>query len=149
EGRLAISVELPVGTPLETTKQVIQEAEQRLRERIPAEEIEHAITNAGPEAWWRPGGSYQAGIDLMLVPLAQRSRGIEEVEKDVHAVLADIPAARIQVRQTSSNILNRIIRRGDDRLSVEVRGHDLKQAEALGAEITKLLRETPGVTFAR
>src|SRR5690606_27678510 len=68
EGRLAASVELPVGTPLETTKQVIQDAERRLRERIPAEEIEHLITNAGPDAWWRPGGSHHGGIDLMSIP---------------------------------------------------------------------------------
>lgn len=149
EGRIAVSVELPVGTPLTTTKAVMQTAERRVREAVPAAELEHLITNAGPEAWWRPGGSYQGGMELVLVPAGQRARSIDAIEADVRKALADLPAAKLQIRQTSSNILNRMIRRGDDRLAVEIRGHDLEQAAALGAQVTSLLRETRGVTFAR
>lgn len=149
EGRIAVSVELPVGTPLETTKSVMQAAEQRIRERVAPSELEHLVTNAGPEAWWRPGGSHEGSFELVLVPASQRARSSDTVEKEVRLALADLPGAKLQIRQTSSNVLNRFIRRGEDRLSVEIRGHDLAEANALGARVAALLKETRGVTFAR
>lgn len=149
EGRLSVSVELPLGTPLSRTKQIMLLAEERVRERVAPEELQHVITNAGPESWWRPGGGHEGKIELVLVPLTARARSSTEIEQEVHRALADLPGAKVQVRQTSSNVLNRIIRRGDDRLSVEVRGHDLAASDALGAEITALLQKTPGVIFAR
>src|SRR5690606_17734863 len=44
EGRLSVSVELPLGTPLSRTKQIMLLAEERVRERVAPEELQHVIT---------------------------------------------------------------------------------------------------------
>ena len=105
EGRLSVSVELPLGTPLSRTKQIMLLAEERVRERVAPEELQHVITNAGPESWWRPGGGHEGKIELVLVPLTARARSSTEIEQEVHRALADLPGAKVQVRQTSSNVL--------------------------------------------
>ncbi len=149
EGRLDIDMELPVGTPLATTTAAIREVEQRVLAAMRPGEVEHVTTSAGPEAWWRPGGSNEGEVDIVLVPVAERARGVAGVEGAVREAVAGIPGAQIRVRQRSSNPLMRFMRGGDDRLSVEVRGHDLETANGLAARVAEIMRETPGVTHAR
>jgi HAE1 family hydrophobic/amphiphilic exporter-1 len=42
-----------------------------------------------------------------------------------------------------------VVRGGDDRLSVEIRGHDLAVTDALATEIAAVMKTVPGITFAR
>ena len=46
-------------------------------------------------------------------------------------------------------VLTRIVRRGEDRLVVEIRGHELERADQLGRRVVSILEEVPGVTFAK
>ena len=149
EGRLDIAVELPIGTPLETTSAAMKDVEKRVRSAVMPGELSHTMTSAGPRSWWRPGGSHEGSLELTLVSVANRQRGIAQVEAAVRACLDPIAGAKIQVRRGSSNILTRIVRRGEDRLSVEVRGHDLGVADQLASQIVAVMEETPGITFAR
>ncbi len=149
EGRLAVSLELPVGTPLATTDEVMKDVEARVRGVLEPGELEHTRRSVGPEAWWRPGGSYEGSIEVTLVPVTERGRGVDAIEEAVRGALDGIPGAKIRVRKESSNILTRIVRHGDDRLTVEIRGHDLQVADELGREVMEVVRGTPGVTYAR
>jgi HAE1 family hydrophobic/amphiphilic exporter-1 len=149
EGRIDISLELPVGTPLETTSGAMQDAERRVRSALRDGELAHVMTTAGPENWWRPGGSNEGKIELSLTPRSRRERSSEQVEASIRKSLDGIVGARLQIRQSTSNILTRIIRRGEDRLAVEIRGHDLEKADAVAREVVAVMRETPNVTFAR
>lgn len=148
EGRLDVDVELAVGTPLEETSRVLLDIEDRVRGVIPDEELVHLVTSVGPEGW-RPGSSNEGEVDVFLVPASERDRPIEAVIADVRRVTADVPGANIQIRSTSSNFLNRIIRRGADRLSVEIRGHDLATADALGERVVAAVKDLSGVSHAR
>ena len=149
EGRLTVSLELPVGTPLDTTDEVMKDVEERVRGAVNPAELEHTMRSVGPEAWWRPGGSYEGSLSVTLVPVGQRQRGIDAIEASVRRALDGIPGAKIRVLKESSNILTRIVRHGDDRITVELRGHDLQVADELAREVTQVIRDTPGVTYAR
>jgi HAE1 family hydrophobic/amphiphilic exporter-1 len=149
EGRIDISLELPVGTPLETTSGVMQDAERRMRGALLDGELDHVMTTAGPENWWRPGGSNEGKMELSLVPRGKRKRSSEQIEGAIRKSLDGIVGARLQIRQSTNNILTRIIRRGEDRLAVEIRGHDLAKADAIAKDVVAVMKETPGVTFAR
>ena len=149
EGQIDIYVELPVGTPLDTTQTVMQDLERRTVSVLLPGELAHVTTSAGPEAWWRPGGSHQGAITLVMVSVGERERAIAAIEADVRRAVEGTPGAKIQVRLGSSNILDRIVRGGSDRLAVEVRGHDLATADALGKQVAEVMEAIPGVTFAR
>src|SRR5690606_30201353 len=100
--------------------------------------------------WWRPGGSHQGSMEIVLVPMSQRGRGIEAVERDVRAAIGDIPGARVQIRRGSSNFLLRMMRGGgSDRLAVLIRGHELDVADGLGRQVEAALRGIEGITFVR
>lgn len=149
EGRIDADLELPVGTPLEVTHEIVKDAERRILSTVDPGELEHVVTSIGPETWWRAQGSNEGEVELLLVPVTARERGVSAIERDVLKALADVPGAKIRVRQSSANLLNRIIRRGEDRLSLEVRGHDLGTASALAAEVVARVSDVEGVTYAR
>lgn len=149
EGRIDIDVELAVGTPLEETSAVMRAIEAKVLATLRPGELEHTMTSVGPEAWWRPGGSHEGEVDLTMVPVDQRARSSDEVVTAIQRALADVPGAKVRVRHRSSNPLARVIRGGDDRLSVEIRGHDLEVADAIGAQVADTMRSIDGVSFAR
>ncbi|HEX9619872.1 MAG TPA: efflux RND transporter permease subunit [Polyangiaceae bacterium] len=149
EGRIDVDMELPVGTPLETTSSVIQKVEHRVRDSLRPGELDHIVTSAGPEAWWRPTGSNEGEVDVTLAPVAGRDRSVDEAVVAIQDAVSDIPGAKFQIRPVSSDILTRILRRGNDRISVEVRGHDLGAADELAERVVAIVGNTPGVTFAR
>lgn len=150
EGEIDIDVELPIGTPVETTMRVMRELEARVVSAIPPEELATYTTTAGPSRWWRPAGGNVGEVELQLVPVSQRSRGVDAVMADVRQATAGIPGATIRVRKSSSNMLLRMMRGGrDDRMSVAIRGHDLVQSAALANEVAARLQDTPGVSFVQ
>ncbi len=149
EGELDVDVELPVGTPVETTMEVMRDMEARVRQALRPGELQHLITVAGPEAWWRPSGSHEGSMEVILVPVSRRERSAGEVAGAIRKALSGVPGATLQVREASSNILLRMLRGDGDRLAVEIRGHDLATAEDLARRVTALLGEVPGVADAK
>jgi HAE1 family hydrophobic/amphiphilic exporter-1 len=148
EGMLDVDLELAVGTPLETTSAITLEAEKRIIDDLEEGELAHVITSVGPEAWWRPGGSHEGEVELTLVPRDQRDRTLAQVQTAVRKSLADVPLARLRIRQRSTNQLTRLIRRGEDQLAVEIRGHDVETADHIADQVIPVVRETPGVGHA-
>ena len=53
EGRLNLSAELEIGTPVETTMVTMQELELKVRGALREGELDHIVTTAGPDGWWR------------------------------------------------------------------------------------------------
>ena len=150
EGRLDADVELPLGTPLEVTTATVAEMERRVREVVQPDELEHVTRNAGPEAWWRPAGSNQGEVELTLTPTSERKRTSAEIMEAVRVAVEGIPGADIRIRQQSSNLLLRVMRGGgDDRLTVQIRGHELDVANRLAEEVRAVMDEIDGITETR
>jgi HAE1 family hydrophobic/amphiphilic exporter-1 len=150
EGRINVDVELPIGTPVERTAEVVKELERRTRTVVRPEELASVESSAGPEAWWRPGGQNEGQVEVNLVQMERRERGIHKIMDAIREVVAGIPDANIRLRAGSSNILMRIMRGSSgERLEVAIRGHDLATAARLGEEVAAVMRETPGVADVR
>jgi hydrophobic/amphiphilic exporter-1 (mainly G- bacteria), HAE1 family len=149
EAQLEADVELPLGTRLEDTIKVVHEMERRMLAILKPEEIRHRIVSAGPKAWWRMDGSNKGAVELLLVPATERSRGVLDLVPLIQEGLADFPGAKMRVRPRSSNPLSRIIRGGDDRLSVEIRGHDLDTADRLADQVQKVMIGIDGIRSAQ
>jgi HAE1 family hydrophobic/amphiphilic exporter-1 len=149
EGRLDVEVELPVGTPLETTMATMQELEQKVRQVILPEEIRNLMTVAGQPNPWHVGGTHQGSMRIMLVPVSERERYIDVIERAVGKALAAVPGVDVQIRRGSSNILMRVMRGGGDRLVVDIIGHDPVVADSLARKVKAIVQSVPGVIFAR
>ncbi len=150
EGLLDVDVELPIGTPVERTREVIRNLEARILAVVTPEEIDNVVSSAGPDNPYRPGGGHEGEVEVTLVPLSQRERGSADIMAEVRKATSGIPDARIRIRQRTTNFLQRLMRGSQgERLVVDIRGHDLATAAALGERVEKLLKAIPGVADVR
>jgi HAE1 family hydrophobic/amphiphilic exporter-1 len=149
EGRLNAYVELEVGTPVETTMGAMEELELRFRGALEEGELEHLITTAGPESDWRPASGNQGSVEVMLVPVGERARGLDEIVGAFRKAAAEVPGIFVKIYPSSSNMMMRMMRGGGERLRVEIRGHDLATADRLAARVVAALSTVEGVVHPR
>ncbi|MBN2382116.1 efflux RND transporter permease subunit [bacterium] len=143
QGEISINVELPVNTPLERTTQAVHEIEQILKRSIPEREVILAV--AGPGGFFSEASSNSGSIRLSLVDLDQRKRSSDEVANATRPLLDTIPDLKARVRSSEGFFIFRILRGGEDRLTLEVRGHDLETGSEFATRIAAMMEATPGV----
>lgn len=148
EGEVAVDIELPVGTRIELTRDVVQRVEQMTLAAVP--EATMIISSAGGGGWWG-GGSNRADLEVQLVPSTERERSSEDIAADLRRVLTDLPGAIVRTRASGGNSqMNRILGGvADARLSLEIRGHDINDQRRLVQQARALMENTAGVTDVR
>jgi HAE1 family hydrophobic/amphiphilic exporter-1 len=150
EGVVDLDFELPVGTPVERSREVVRELEAKIREVVRPEEIANVVSSAGPDNPYRPGGGHEGELEVTLVAVSERARGAEEIMAAMREAIAGIPDLQYRLRQRTTNPLQRFMRgRQGERLVVEVRGHDLDTAAALARRIEEVMKGIPGIADVR
>ena len=96
EGFITVTLELPVGTPMGVTWDILIEVEERLKS-LPY--LKAISTNIG-------GGRGMSGVEtgnvlLEFVPLSERSIDVFEIVRRIRPMISDIPDARIIVAAQS------------------------------------------------
>jgi hydrophobic/amphiphilic exporter-1 (mainly G- bacteria), HAE1 family len=147
EGEVSITAELPVGTRVERAQDVATRLESLMQELVP--EGETVITQAG--GGFMGGGANRTNVTVRLVPRAQRSRSSEEVARELNRQLTGVlPGVIITTRASGGNSqMTRIMGSGDSRISLEIRGDDLQQANTLAQAAKSLMDKVPAVRNAR
>jgi HAE1 family hydrophobic/amphiphilic exporter-1 len=146
EGLIDVDFELPVGTPVERTRNVVGELEKRIRGVVRPEEISNVVSSAGPDNPYRPGGGHEGEVEVTLVPVSERDRGSTAIMAVMREAMAGIPDVQIRMRQRATNPLQRFMRgRQGERLVVEIRGHDLDAAARLASRVEAAMKSVPGI----
>ncbi len=146
EGEVRVSIELPPGTRIETTEALAMEMEAMVLREVP--ETEHVLTEVGGGGW-RQSQTHRADIRLQLVERSERNRSTQEIANDLRPLLMGRPGMRGFARAGGGNWLMRMGRGGEDRVSVEIRGHDIRVADALAQQVKDVIEKVPGVTDAQ
>jgi HAE1 family hydrophobic/amphiphilic exporter-1 len=150
EGVVDLDFELPVGTPVERTREVVHLLEERIRKVVRPSEIANIVSSAGPDNPYRPGGGHEGEVEVTLVPVSERDRGSDEIIAAMRRAISDIPDLGVRLRQRTTNPLQRFMRgRQGERLVVEVRGHDLETAARLGRRVDQVMKGVPGIADVR
>ncbi|MBA3453513.1 MAG: efflux RND transporter permease subunit [Deltaproteobacteria bacterium] len=150
EGVVDLDFELPIGTPVERTRDVVKELEKRIHGVVKPEEILNIVSSAGPDNAYRPGGGHEGEVELTLVPVSERDRGAGEIVSKMREVAVGIPGIKVRIRQRTTNPLQRFMRGSQgERLVVEIRGHDLDVAAALSKRVEGLMKQVPGIADVR
>jgi hydrophobic/amphiphilic exporter-1 (mainly G- bacteria), HAE1 family len=150
EGEVSVTAELPVGTRIERAQDVAQRLESLLPEYV--KEADTIITNAG-------GGGFMGGsanrvqAQIRLVSKDKRQRSSEDIATALNRQLTGvIPGVIIQTRASGGNQqMTRLLSggQGDSRLSVEVRGDDLAEAQRIATATKSVMDSVPEVRNAR
>ena len=149
EGRFNVNVELPVGTPVDVTMATMQQLELAMLDAMREGELEHMITTAGPESWWRPASGNTGSMEIMLVPVGERERSVMEIIAASRRASSSIPGAKIMMYPSSSNMMMRMMRGGGERLTVELRGHDIEAGNRLSQRVLTAMAGVDGVKHPR
>src|SRR5690606_28500627 len=150
EGVVDLDFELPVGTPIERTREVVRELERRIRAVVKPEEIANIVSSAGPDNPYRPGGGHEGEVEITLVPVSKRARGMQQILTVIREATAGMPDVKFRIRQRTTNPLQRFMRGSQgERLVVEVRGHDLDHAAELSKRVEATLKAIDGIADVR
>jgi HAE1 family hydrophobic/amphiphilic exporter-1 len=146
-GQFNAVFELPVGSRVEATHEVMEKAEAGLRKAIPA----HWLT----ATFWRDGlnpkqsmGSFsKEGVNIgtlmaVLVDKDKRSMGLDDINEQFRKLTAKIPG--ITRASYLSGDMGAQMLGNEKPMIVNVFGYDLNASYAFAEKIKKLMEETPG-----
>ncbi|MEZ5402902.1 MAG: efflux RND transporter permease subunit [Bryobacteraceae bacterium] len=145
EGEVRATVELEPGTRVDVTDAYMQRLVDIVRENVP--EMETIMVETGGGGFSRANSTHTGELRIRLKPLGERTRKASAVANAIRPLLARQPGAVVRTR-VSSGSFNRGSRSGSgegDRLSVEIRGHDLQTLEELAEKVRDQMAGVPGV----
>jgi HAE1 family hydrophobic/amphiphilic exporter-1 len=134
---------MQVGTRLDVTESGFRKVEDIVDGKVPEKQFVVAQLGGGGSS------SHRASIRISLKPQAMRTRSSEKIAADLRDQLRDLPGMTVRTRAGQGLFLLRMGTGGSDHVQVEVRGHDLQQADELAAQVKKIVEKVDGVTDAR
>jgi HAE1 family hydrophobic/amphiphilic exporter-1 len=146
EGEVRIDSEMQVGTRLDLLDEKMKLIEETIDESVP--EMQNIVASVGGGGW-RGSGGHTGNIRVALIPQSQRFRSSEQVAADLRRTLSNIPGMIIRTRAGQGLFILRMGTTGNDRIQIEIRGHDLQTADILAARIKTLVESVEGITDAR
>ncbi len=150
EGEVRVSLELEPGTHVDVTDAIVQEISKSIREHIPEVETVSSESGTNPSPF-RPSGMNRGSLRVQLVPHAERDRSAQEVAAEIRTLVRPRPGMMVRTR-VSGSFIRRMTSFGGgdgDRLSVEIRGHQVEVAQKLANEVRNIMMSTPGVTSSQ
>lgn len=138
-GLFTMTVELPPGSSLDATEEVMRAVEARLA-RIP--EIEYYLSTSGVSSSSSGMGVTSSSsrfgrIQVVLVDRAHRQRTLQQVIAQVTADTQDIPGAKIRALTSGGGSQGQAVQ-------VRITGDDPRVLQQLAAQVEAILSSTPG-----
>jgi len=146
EGEVRVDAEMQVGTRLDVLDAKFRVMEEIINKSVP--EIKNIVTSVGGSRW-RGRGGHTGNFRIALTAQSERSRSSEEIAAELRGKLSGIPGTIVRTRAGQGLFIFRMGTSGGDRIEVEVRGHDLEQADMLAAQVKEIVESVEGITDAR
>jgi HAE1 family hydrophobic/amphiphilic exporter-1 len=157
EGVVQVSAELAPGTRIERTDAIMSRLEQSVKQLVP--EATTVIASAG-QAGGGGGGGFGGGgtsrgfLTMFLVPKDARKRSSEQVAFDLRRQLNGIPGVIVRANASGGNnqidrLMSGGVGNGGGRMSVEIRGEDLRESRRIAQDVMDMLQTTPGIADPR
>ena len=146
QGEVQVQGEMALGTRLGVVDQAFRRIEDIARKEIP--ETLNTVSFVGGSSWRARGGN-TGSLRISLTPLNERTRSSDEIAQSLRKKLTGIPGMKIRTYPGRGLFILRIGTGGDERIQVEVRGHDLETADLLANRVEALVRGVPGITDTR
>ncbi|MDE0102011.1 MAG: efflux RND transporter permease subunit [Bryobacterales bacterium] len=143
EGEVRVSVELEPGTRVEVTNATMQRLRAMAQDSAP--EILTAMVTSGGSSRSSGAGGHLGELRLSLVPKAERRRSAREVANHLREVLGVESGTLIRTRVSGGMFRSWGNDDSDDRLSVEIRGHNMDTSAQLAETIRSVMEGVPGI----
>jgi len=138
QGELTISVEMPPGTALQQTDQMMRSLEAMLAQ-MP--ETAHCYTTVGQsgEQYLAKTASYAGNIQLRLVPKNKRQRSVTEIAEEIRSWNYLFPGARITVFEPGMVGVPNMAP-----IQIYITGPDMTTLQHIAAQVQEIVQSVPG-----
>ncbi|MEB2359941.1 MAG: efflux RND transporter permease subunit [Bryobacteraceae bacterium] len=143
EGEVRVDVELEPGTRVEVTDALMRRLQRVVRENVP--ELKTLMVESGSGGGWSGGGTHIGELRIRLVDMDQRERSAKEIANSLRPKLLIQPGVIVRTRVSSGSFMMGSRSGGGDRLSVEIRGHDMAMLQDLSYKVRDAMLSVPGV----
>lgn len=146
-GRIAVNVELPVGTRAEITKGVAHKLNDLWKKKYPeVDMINFTVGQASSENVWgslQNNGSHIITFSMRMVDLQDRERSMFEICDSMRVDLANLPDIRRStvIAGGGMNMMG-----GQSSLDVEIYGYDFRETDRIAAQFRDSMATIPGIT---
>ena len=149
EGNLSISVQLPVGTKFQITDALTRDIEKIVQDNVPERRTMRTSVGSSGRGFGGSSRSHTASVSIDLVDKKERERSTDEVISVLRRKLFGIyPDARIFITSRGS-MATRMLGGREERIEVDVRGHDLATGAVLAEKVKQLVESVEGVVNVR
>lgn len=145
-GRVQVTVELPIGTRMDITKKTAEEIKIRWQKKYPElDMINYSVGQAASSNVWgslQNTASHIITMNLSMIPLHERNRSMFEICDSMRIDLDNIPEVR------KSNVIaggGMTMMGGQSTLDVEVYGYDFQQTDKIAKELSERIAKIPGL----
>jgi hydrophobic/amphiphilic exporter-1 (mainly G- bacteria), HAE1 family len=146
EGVVNGELEMPVGTRLDITSQVVGDIETTILQHVP--EYQRMFSRAGSH-WRRGGSAHTAFFRVYLIDKKLRKRSTQEIITDLRPKLSGIPDAKIRISEGRSMYSSFLGGGREERLEIDLKGYDLDKGASLGEEIACRIKGVEGIIYPR
>jgi HAE1 family hydrophobic/amphiphilic exporter-1 len=142
EGRIEINLELPVGSRLEATEEVVKKVERIVQANTP--ELEYVRSRIGTGMGFGGGraGAHTAQVALELVDLKERKRSQWQIMAMLREKLKNIPGVRMNLGGGRRGRM--MMGLAGSPISVEIYGYDFERAKRLSEQVKQIVEDTHG-----
>jgi len=141
-GEVMVSLELPPGTTLEETDEMVKQIEALSREQPEVDSILSNIGSGGFAGFMEGDNPNEASIMVSLIPMDQRQQHTaetaEELRRDLEAIVPADAELSARVQDMSGGMAT------EAPLSVEIRGDELEILEELSDEVIERVSQVEG-----
>ena len=153
EGEVRIYARLPVGTRFERTEAMMLELETMVRSQIPEAVNITTYAGSGGGGPWRSSTSHRGSMNVTLVDRADRTRSSNDIAMTLRRSLNLLPGVTIRTRAAGGNwamtrLMSSVSGEDSTRLSLEIRGHDLDDAQQVSDRAVAVMNDIAGIADA-
>jgi HAE1 family hydrophobic/amphiphilic exporter-1 len=148
EGNLSISIRLPIGTKFQITDALTKRIEKVVQENVPEMKTMRTSVGSSGRFFSTSSRSHTASVSIDLMEKEERVRSTDEVIADLRRRLFGIPDARIFITSRGS-MMGRMLGGRQERVEVDVRGHDLATGAILAEQVKQLVESVEGTVNVR
>jgi len=142
-------VELPVGTRVEATDQVMEKIEEIMEKEVPERKVMYArcgVSEMGMESMMgRRSDTHIITVGGRLVSKNERKRSDRDIAQALSKEISKIPGIQV-IDFAQQDPMQMMSGGGVKPVSVEIYGHDIAKTDAFALEVKKIMDKIPGLT---
>lgn len=142
-------IELPTGTRIEKTDQVMSRIESLMEAGIPEAEVIFArsgVSESGVGAFMgRRSDVNTILVGARLVPKGERERSDADVAQDLRRQIGALPGVKT-IDFTQDDFMQRMMTGGVKPVQVEIYGDDIAATDSVALKVKEILDKVPGLT---